>query len=207
MSRYSGKCDLYDHFMMIGVDENTTEEEINEKIGKSNFYIYLNSKDLRRHKLDIHNIHDLIPYYPYLISCGCFSKDGDNIFLSSRSFVDSEEDERFEWVLRDGIKYWRKCKRNKVPYVREEAYKAVLFFDHHDDYQTAILDMIAELGDKATIDDVHELNVHTKIHEYYRNELYETMVSNGYTEAEAYHWCFGDFIVGSDQMKRLRKNE
>lgn len=205
MSLYSGKCDLYDHFMMIGVDENTTEEDIEKEIQKTDFYIH--TKDGKRHHLMINNIYDLIPYYPYLIGTGAYSKEHSHIELSQRSFVDSEEDEIMSWKMNDLKKMWRKCKRLGVEfnfdYVKEK----------QGDYLTTdpnykrLVELIMDKGDKTELNDIYAANIHSRISEYYRNELYETMISSGYSEVESYYWCFGDFVIGKDKMKRLKNKK
>ncbi len=203
MSIFSGKCDLYDHYLMICVDDNTTEDEINERISKSTFHI--RTKDNKKHRLDIHNIHDLIPYYPYLISIGGFSKEeGDNITLSSESFVDYEERQMLDIYLYDILKYARKCKREKKELTKEDILKHIWISDNS--LSDKITTIALEKGVKATLKDLYDANIHTRIAEYYRNKLYETMVSSGYSEIESYYWCFGDLVFNKEQMKRLRKD-
>lgn len=57
LSRYSGKCDLYDSLITI---HGFTEEEI-----KTNVNIYVGAN---KDPLHIESIKDVIPYYPHLVS-------------------------------------------------------------------------------------------------------------------------------------------
>lgn len=202
MSLYSGKCDVYDHYLMIGVDDKTTEDDINERIAKSRFYIC--TRDNKRHKLDIKNIHDLVPYFPYLVIIGGFSKEnGDNVTLSSRSFVDSEEDKLITTYINDVVAYAKKCKRNHEEFTKENAVKDIF---GSQEIISGIAEVVLDKGLKITLSDVYEKNIHLSISEYYRNRLYETMISFGYSEMDAYCWCFNEFFVNKDSMTRLRKD-
>ncbi len=122
MSIYSNKCDLYDHFWI----SNKTEEDVEKEIARTDFYIHSHPNDSRIHRLDIHSIKDVAPYYPYLIAIGAWSKEGRaTIVLSSTSFVDSEEAEFIGWDLRDALAEYKRCKRKKVAF-DPDAYVAAL---------------------------------------------------------------------------------
>ena len=195
MSIFSGKCDIYDHYCMIGCNENTTEEDINKRISGSK--IYIRTKDGKKHKLDIKNIHDLAPYFPYLTSIAAFNKDGgDVVELSSKSFVDSEEDELLETHLEDIKRFWRKCKRNKKPFDKDDCLKNI-WGDR--DYIKKMIEVVSEYGDKTTLKHIYEHNIHIPSFEYHRIELYETMVSLGWSEDESYCWCFNCWFPGNKE--------
>ena len=69
MSKFSGKCDLYDTVEMISCE---TEKEIQEYIDRTEFYQWNND---RRVRLYITNRKELALYYPYLVSCMYGSKE------------------------------------------------------------------------------------------------------------------------------------
>ena len=58
MSKYSGRCDVYDVFVMI---RKYTDEEL-----KNNVKVYVGDSET---PLELNTQKDLIPYYPHLISC------------------------------------------------------------------------------------------------------------------------------------------
>ena len=196
MSIYSGKCDVYDSFVMIP----GSEEKTKELIKKTSFYIFTN-EGLQKHKLDIHTYHDLIPYFPFLECIGVHSKEKSTVVLSRKSFVDTKEEEMLTFRLELLKKYYRKCKRNKKSFDQKEAAKNVFFsknFDGLSEYEKELLNRVDEFGEKATIDGLHMC-----MHEYYRNRLYGAMRNGGYTDLEAYVWCFNEF----PDKQRSRLNE
>lgn len=76
MSKFSGKCDFYDHISIAGLDN----------VLKSKVYVGRSSKPL-----ELTCEADCVPYYPYVISsCGCTHGVG-TIYLTERSWVDIEE--------------------------------------------------------------------------------------------------------------------
>lgn len=76
MSKFSGKCDFYDHISIAGL----------ENVLKSKVYVGRSSQPL-----DLTCEADCVPYYPYVISsCGCTHGVG-TIYLTERSWVDIEE--------------------------------------------------------------------------------------------------------------------
>ena len=172
MGMFSGKCDFGDWL-------NNRDDEY---IANSDFYIHCKGRD---HKLDIHSRKDAIPYYPYLIGMGGGDKNKCSCHLSSESFVDQEEREHLEWILRDAIKYYKKCKRKKIPFLVEEACKAVLWHNRSP-VEEEIIHRVAADGEKATIEGLHD-----GFHDYYRKQLYEEMVENGYDKNYAFNWCYG----------------
>lgn len=176
MSEFSGKCDCCDWFS--GKDD--------EHIKNSNFYIH--GPNLVQHKLEINNRKDLIKYYPYLISSGGYTKGGSTVHFSSESFVDLEEKNMMKCRMDHVKKYFRSCKRKKIPFDREEAYKLATLFnrDNIPAYIVELVDRVEKYGDKANIDDLHD-----DMHDYYRKKLFNHMIENGYEEREATEFVFG----------------
>ena len=64
---------------------------------------YKNLKELNKHGvyvvIDIHfdTLLDLIPYYPYIVSCCSCNEGKETVFISSKSFVLDERDEHIEY--------------------------------------------------------------------------------------------------------------
>lgn len=76
MSRFSGKCDLYDMIEICGGYEKFAERYPNIFIG-----------DLM-HKLSHNSLSDLAPYYAYIDTLS----GGGRMILSHKSWVDIEEE-------------------------------------------------------------------------------------------------------------------
>lgn len=190
MSKFSGKCDIYDVLIMM----SDSIEDIEDRIAKTEFYIY--TTDYKKHKLDIRNYHDLIPYFPYIEVAGMHSKDESVVVLSSRSFVDIEEEEILTNNLDSLKRYYKKCKRNKMKFIPEEALSHITVFYKNKDYKYELAKRVKELGLKATTE-----RIHTDMHERYRKLLYKCMVENGYSEFHAYNWCFNEFFgINNDRL-------
>ena len=80
ISKFSGKCDVYDSLVMI--------REVKDF---SKVIIYAADNEVI--PLRINSKKDLIPYYPYLTSIMCGDSEGNTIIhLSKKSFVDAEEE-------------------------------------------------------------------------------------------------------------------
>lgn len=194
MSRFCGKCDFYDHLWM-----NSDSEEVEASLAKSD--IYITSKDGREHKLKINTIKDAAKYYPYLIVIGAFSKEHQTIILSSESFIDWEEREMLQYDIDDVYRFWRKCKREKIDFDKIDCYNKVHWsFSSEDKYLQEIISRIDRDGNKAKFEDIHK-----PIWERYRRNWFDELVHLGYSEIEAYKWCFNEwnFFDNNAVEKRL----
>lgn len=189
MSIFSGKCDFYDSFCMIGSDGD--EKKIEEKLKNLTLSVY--GKDDRPHVVKSDTIKDITKYYPYLTVLRC----GNKIVLSSDSFIDIEEAERIQWRVDDVLKYWRKCKRNKIKFNEKECIEALSFWKC-DKVLKEIIHRVANDGDKAVFDDLH-----LAMHEYYRKMWYEEMVKVGWSEDEAFCWVYKELFPTPEALKRL----
>lgn len=195
VSRFSGKCDFYDSFVAIWSDGD--EEKLKEKLKGLKLYVY--GKDGRSHRVKSDTIKDIAKYYPYLEGICCASKQDDSftVYLSSDSFIDQEEKEHISWDVERVLKYWRKCKRKKLPFDEEECFKKEFAWRHgREDNLHEIIHRIAENGDKAEFDDIHD-----NLHEYFRRQWFEELVRVGWTEREAYDWAFNAFFEGANKVK------
>lgn len=194
MSQFCGKCDFYDSFVAIGADSN--EEKVKENLKNLKLYVY--GKDGRDHRVKSDTIKDIAKYYPYLESVMNYSKEsGYNVYLCSDSFIDQEEREHIGWYVRDVLKYWRKCKRNKKPFIVDECIESLHWMN--DDILRTVAERVAKYGNKAEFDDIHD-----SLHEYYRRRWFEELVRLGYSEFEAYNWCFKSLFDSKETIiKRL----
>ena len=195
MSIFSGKCDFYDSFVDIGADGD--EKKIEENLKKLKLYVI--GKDERDHRVKSDTIQDIAKYYPYLRAFEYGDKEGNRIMiLASDSFIDQEERQHRQWMIDDVFKYQRKCKRNKQPFTTEG------FFEKYSwrtktKALTEIVNRIIDKGNKAEFDDIH-----MPMWEGYRKRWYEELVRLGYTEREAYDWCFKGMFDNKETMnKRL----
>ena len=193
MSIYSGKCDFYDGFVAIRCDGD--EQKIKEKLKK--LTLYIRGKDGRDHLVKSDTLKDISKYFPYLESM--VITDGDTIvcYLSSDSFIDREERENREWKASYILQYWRKCKRNKIPFT-EQGCKQSLWFSDSEEVDEMI-HRVAVYGKNAKFDDIH-----FPLWEWNRRRWFEAMVELGWSEQEAYDWCFkGLFDPPEVEEKRL----
>jgi len=174
MSRWSGKCDCADSF----------GDSSDEYIAKSKFYI--RTKDGRTHKLDINSWKDLAPYGTHLIASMGADKESACVYLSSTSFIDEEEQQNLTFILNRIKSYYRKCKREKTEYTVDDALKTVRFFGSPSESEIFLALKVKQSGEKATIEGIHD-----NLHDYYRKEFCEYLVSLGYTERWAREWVYG----------------
>ena len=185
MSMFSGKCDFYDIFV-----EGNNEEQLKERLKQLKLYVI--GKDGRNHRVKSDTIQDIAKYYPYLEVCSFSNSDGYRVItLSSDSFIDKEESEHKQWYINDVFKYQRKCKRNKQPFTANGFFKEYSW-RVKSTALVEIVNRIVDKGDKAKFDDIH-----MSIWEDFRKRWYEELIRLGYSEYEAYNWCFKDiFNVG-----------
>lgn len=177
MSRFSGKCDFYDHIEINGI----------EKVLASNIYIGENIIPLK-----INSEKDCIPYYAHIV----YLSTPTTARLTTRSWIDEEEDKVLTRKIERVKKYYRKCKRNKVPFNKEEALHLITSFLSKYDYEEEIVNRVIEYGEKATIN-----NIHTYMHEHYRKELFYEMINNGYSPPQSYYWLW--HVINPDHLTEL----
>lgn len=183
MSKFSGKCDFYDHIEIFGVDDTLS----------SDIYIGRNIIPLR-----FETEKDLIPYYPYLIAMSVWDNETKKgmIVLSEESFIDREEKELLTYSLNHLLRYYNKCKRNHIPYDPDEAVSAVWGNSYGLAHDKVLAERVLQYGKKTTID-----GVHTKYHQHLRDRLYQEMIDNGYTPFKAWYWVYNEY------NKELLNNE
>ena len=170
MSEFSGKCDLWDWFSMSKKDIDFSKIKI---------YVGGNIVPLR-----IESKKDLLPYAPFIVAVGCHDGENDVIRLSQKSFVDQEEEEHLQFRLDDILRIYRRCKRKKEPFSKDIEEFAHGFYNSPETAE--IIDRVVTLGEKATIK-----GIHCKYSDYYRKNLYEAMVEEGWDRNRAKRWCYG----------------
>ena len=173
MSVLTGKCDFYDSVEMIG--------NIEEYLG-DNADIYVG--DI---KIPNNTKKDLIPYYPFIVSMGGYSKEHRTVYLQKYSYIDYEEYGRLEGMLNDVKKYYRKCKREKRDFVFDEMMKKI--WTYSADYK----DIYKELFDRVQADykkaSIFGLSL-PFFNKYSRESFYNLLIENGYDEWFAHKWVY-----------------
>lgn len=195
MSVFSGKCDFYDGFVMIHNEGD--EKKIEEALKR--LKLYITGNDGRSHRVKSDTIKDIAKYYPYLECFMSGDKDGYTVaILHGDSFIDDEEEEYKSWYIKDALKYWRKCKRNKTTFTAEDCYEKI----NHWGTNEPVLEICKRIeadGDKAEFDDIH-----FPMWEWYRRKWFDELVRLGWSEQQAYNWCFKGFFDSREtEEKRL----
>lgn len=182
MSEYSGKCDLWDSLVMI--------REANDDTDWNKIKIYRHTPEteftaqgfINEEKLEIHSLKDLIPYAPYLVCASYGDSDGNYVaHISRKSFVDSEEAEHLDWMLKEWKKRYNRCRRKKIDfnpedYINDSFYK---------DIELEIGRRVKEHPSSAKTD-----GMHLPLCKYYRERLIDDMIKYGYTKDEAESWVY-----------------
>lgn len=175
ISRYSGKCDLADHF----------EGKPLDVIKKYKIYVG-NSEE----PIEVKDETSLIPYYPYTISLGYFNNtEGKSVIrLSSESFVDREEREILEFRLKELLRIYNRCKRKKIEFTAEDAVKEVCCFGWDEEVYRELANRVKDKGKKASVE-----GIHLKVRERYRKELVDEMLKRGLNPA---NYGYERFVKG-----------
>lgn len=176
----SGKSDFEDFCTM-----HHTPADILEK-----YQIYSSSDAII--PLKITSEKDLVAFYPYLIiSMYSNQKEGGVIRLASEPYIDIEEQEHIKWQLDELIKYYKRCKRRKESFDKEEALNKISWKYWNGDiepqqYEIELVNRVSEFGLKATIE-----NLHDQMHDRMRDKWYQMMTKKGWNEDVAYRWVYG----------------
>lgn len=163
MSRFSGKCDLYDSVVMIS------------RYDIKDIELFL-CKGERSYPLKITEPRDLIPYYPYVPGMSTYSKETGYKAWISDNYVDVEERKRLEFDLKHLIQEYNKAKRKNVPF------EPTSFWRHQE-----VIDRVKEQGNKATIE-----GIHLPLWNNYREALAKEMEKNGYEDLDIIKWVYPD---------------
>ena len=112
----SGKSDFQDI-----VEMHYSAEEILSK-----YKIYASINDIIPLKIETKK--DLVAYYPYLVSVMSSNKEEGGVIMLYKSYIDMEEEKSLTYKLNDLIKYYKKCKRKKIPFDKNEALKKINYY-------------------------------------------------------------------------------
>ena len=167
MSKYCGKCDVYDMFADCS----------NRYLSGTRFFI-------DNKQIAIHNQKELAPFYPFLVSLHCADKDGGIVHMTSRSYVDEHEEDILLFYLRELQKAYRNCKRKKIEITVEALMEKVSW--NSNKYVKLLAERVAVDGEKATIDNLSM----DGIIPVYRECLLKDMMSMGYPERAAREWVY-----------------
>lgn len=168
MSKYSGKCDLYDS---IG---DYSDEDIATKVK-----IYYASSIV---PLDVKSQKDIMPFYPFVAGIMYGESDGTRVFhIGRRSYVDEQEEEFVESAKRSIERYYKKCKRKRVEFTVED-------FHPYTDLERQMAEDVMRIGIKNVL---MSDEYHTYMGDYYRKILYKDMIAAGWENVKALTWVFG----------------
>ena len=154
----------------------------------NNYKIFATMKDII--PLHITSKGDLVAYYPYTIAVSSNCIDNDNtkgvVYLSSTSQIDDDEKEYLQLKLESIKRYYRSCRRKKEDFVCEKALFRISYGDTAEKCEKQLVDRVAKLGEKATIDGIHR-----ESSDSLRAKWYQLMLDNGWEEDTAYKWVYG----------------
>ena len=84
MSKYTGKCDIYDWFGMLACKEDETPYECYKRLGSK---IYMDDR-IRLEEVKIEKPSDLVMFYPFVAYEHCSSSDGtDTHYIRRGSYL------------------------------------------------------------------------------------------------------------------------
>lgn len=177
MSRYSGKCDLYDYVSMLSIKD----------FGELN--IYMCGSPVR---LDIKESKDVIPFYafvPYFIQ-------GNTIMISDKSCIDKQEQEMFRFTFNEIHKIISRCRVHHLPITWTNVKSCSLHLN--DDVAFYIYLYIKDnYQHQYTKEDMYRLLYHLIDKDIMfdgirtcRRFLYNEMIHNGYSEKQSSLWVY-----------------
>jgi len=168
ISRFSGKCDLFDNIEI--------HDGLDNLIKNSKVYIYEKQPDGTYNKKLLHfeKESDIVPYYAHIIGMA-YHNNAENkhvIHLSSKSYPDSHEEEMLGYHLKTLIRYYNYCKRKKIEFNVDDALKKFSEWTLQYDGDTikTLAQRVKEKGKKASIE-----GLKLYFSERYREELREEL--------------------------------
>ena len=167
MSKYSGKCDVFDMFADCS----------NKYLRSTRFFI-------NKEPISIRNQKELAPFYPFLVAVHCADKDGGIVHMTSRSYVDEHEEDILAFYLKELMKAYRNCKRKGLEITVSNLMEKVSW--NSNEYVKLLAERVAVSGEKATIEGISM----DGIIPVYRKCLFEDMIAMGYPEGAAREWVY-----------------
>ncbi len=174
MSKYSGRCDIFDSLSDIS--------------DFSNVHIFIKNNPI---ELRIDSQKDLVPYYPFIEAIAVYSNGVYNI-----SIGDEPSYMREEWsILETDISYikriYNRFKRNKleitVDSISEKCKSWLWNWERNENTLKELIKRIIEAKGK----DVKFKDLQLDYSQYYRQMLYNEMIANDYPKNVALKWCYG----------------
>lgn len=178
MSSYSGKCDFADYIFMSS--EDLTDEQLFDRFNGTKLYKYKpkeqcvdieNIEDMKLNweEIKYSSIKDLIPYYPYIVCLSCRDNTDNNnsmVVLSSESYVDEEERETLEYMLKSVLTYYNRSKRKKEPFDKSVVLSKICHNHYNEDIYKELINRVEKYGKKASTD-----GIELQMSKYYRDNL------------------------------------
>lgn len=180
MSKYCGKCDVYDHFCTI-----RDRETLNENLEKTKIY---HGEGL----LNIENEEELALYYPYIIWMGCFGGEHESMHISSTDYIRQKEKESLEIYKSLILREKARIRRKKMEYDPEQIFQKV-FGSWYDSEKETLIDLIKRFEHKNKVD---MSDIRLKSREWERRIWYEDLTNiYGYDDdfARDWVWHLGDY--------------
>lgn len=178
MSKFCGKCDVYDSFIAI--------QEMDDTSDWSKVSIFQCDEDLNKHDLNIKSYKDLVPYFPHLVQYSS-SRDGEVVAcITNKSFVDMENEERINGIYYRAKRYYNRCKRKGIDFDIEEALKHVCFSSFGNDLEREVCERVK----KHPYAKNDLTGLYYSFYEHYKEALMLEMLKSGYTEKQARKWCY-----------------
>lgn len=177
MSKFSGKCDLYDELFVINESEEYRRNSVITINGQSSPIKNTCDKDL-------------VPYFPFVCMSGAGNKNGFNGHYTASSWVDIEDADMMKHFLEVLKKYLRKCKRTHIAYDVDAALEVVSFGRYGESPVVRMLaERVRDYGNKASLPSVPG-EARFEHRDWYRDALREEMIKYGYTDEQADNWCY-----------------
>ena len=166
MSKFSGKCDLYDEMFAI----NTDPEYRRKSVFIINGTAISNTCD-----------RDLVPYYPFVCCAGAGNKDAWKGTYTDRPWYDIEDEQTLTWLMKDIKKYYKQCEKKHTQFDMDALFDRSPFSQNYVDQVKKLIRLVAQDGMKAKIPSIPgEIRLPSR--DCFRNELKAEMLASGYTE-------------------------
>lgn len=175
MSKYCGKCDLYDWFFI-------RDDPIEEQLSKSKIYC---KDELLKVKTEM----DLALFFPYIVGTGYGDGNGKSIIhIGENDYIREMELQRINTYVRDATSEKKRCKRNKLEYEPENVYKTRFSWMFSETDKEQVMEIISRVGEggRQSYDDIRLGSV-----DYWRNVWLNDLVQKyGYDERLARKWIW-----------------
>lgn len=169
MSRFCGKCDYYDHIYGMDADRLSLSK------------VYLNEKIV-----DCSTEKNRALYYPFIISSGCFNKNGDVIYLSSKSYITEHEEEILKILLDRVISVYNYFKKKDIEFTFKNVLDKLGYLA--DGIYRSATEKICNRVKESRKANIVGIHISDGVETYYRSEWKRELIRVGWTEEEANNW-------------------